>query len=1040
MRQPEGTTQASQRGVTKKEEKIAVEEISHKEMKKELAKGESVYACFLKENLTNDIPDQRTEKDISKLPKEYQYYAKLFEKETGSSALPAHQPWDHEIPLMEGKQPTFGPIYSCSEKELEALREYLRENLEKGFIRPSTSPAEYPILFVPKKNGKLRLCVDYRQLNSITIKNRYPLPRIDELMDRVHGAKWFTKFDLQGAYNLIRMKEGEEWKTAFRTRYGHYEYCVMPFGLTNAPASFQSLINNALREYLDKICVVYLDDILIYSKTKKEHKRHVKLILQALKRWNLKIDLDKSQFHKEEVEFLGHIIGVNGIRIDPRKVKAILEWPQPKTLSELQQFLGLANYYRRFIKHYSKRAAPLHRYTNKGVPFIWNEEAEEAFQLLKKAFTEAPVLMIFDPEKEIYMGTDASDYASGAHISQKDDQGKLHPVAFMSRKFSPAELNYQIYDKELLAIVVACEEWRVYLEGAKFPITVYTDHENLVYFTTTKKLNRRQVRWWETLSSLDLKILHRPGRENTQADALSHRPDHLEGVKPVSHAILRQDGEVFIINQHAFATFTLTSDKELEAEIITAYENDTMAKAIKEKTPEQFQVTPEGLILFKNLIYVAGDKLRKQILHDHHDTPGSGHQGVEKTLDRISQSYYWPGLRRTVEKYVDTCDLCWKSRAQRHLPYGQLHPMPTPDRPWETIAWDFIVKLPKSREPLTGAIYDSIWVIADKLTKFAYFIPYKESSGPEDLAYMFARIIYSSHGLPKNIITDRAGLFMDKFWQTFTAKMGTKSKMSSAYHPETDGQVERMNQTLEQYLRCFVNGKQNDWVRYLPMAQYAYNSSRHTVTGITPFYANYGKEAPAFHQPFESTRWEQRASLDVEKLKALHKDLQNEIEFLNQRMAYYYNQHHGKEPNLKEGDEVYLLRKNIATKRPSDKLDYRKLGPFPITKKINDVTYRLKLPEGTKLLPTFHVSLLEPAPKGLRKSTTIEPEIEAIEEDEPEWEVQKILESKYENGALHYLVHWKGYDDDNDSWEPAEYLNCDKLIRKFHRQNPNAAR
>jgi hypothetical protein len=403
----------------------------------------------------------------------------------------------------------------------------------------------------------------------------------------------------------------------------------------------------------------------------------------------------------------------------------------------------------------------------------------------------------------------------------------------------------------------------------------------------------------------------------------------------------------------------------MEPEILQAYEKDTMARTIKEKEPKGFTVTATGLILYKNLIYIAGSSLRDKILHDYHDSPVHGHQGTEKTLERITQNYYWPGLRTSVEKYINTCDLCWKSKSQRHAPYGQLQPMSTPEVPWETIAWDFVVKLPKSKEPLSNAIYDSIWVICDKLTKWAYFIPYKESSGPEELAYEFMKTVYSTHGMPKNIITDRAQLFLDKFWQTFSSKLGLKSKMSSAYHPETDGQTERLNQTLEQYLRCFVSYQQNDWVRYLPLAQFTYNTSKHSITKSTPFYANYGREAIPFRQPFETTRWNQRASLDAEQLKNLHKTLQNDVEFLNTRMAHYYNQRHRKEPSLKEGDKVFLLRTNIKTKRPSDKLDFKKLGPFPITKKINDVTYSIQLPQGTRLLNKFHISLLEPAPKDL---------------------------------------------------------------------------
>ncbi|KAG9939811.1 hypothetical protein KCU85_g10054, partial [Aureobasidium melanogenum] len=296
----------------------------------------------------------------SDIPEQYKKWKRLFQEEENANALPRHQPWDHEIRLEPGKQPTFGPIYALSEKELKTLREYLDENLARGFIRKSESPAGYPILFAPKKDGSLRLCVDYRKLNDITIKNRYPLPNIEELQDRLAKAKWFSKIDLKGAYNLIRMKEGEEWKTAFRTRYGHYEYLVMPFGLTNAPATCQMMINDTLREYLDITVVAYLDDILIYTDGDlNQHIKDVQQVLAKLEERRLKANPKKCEFHVKETEFLGFIIGIDGIRIDPAKITSIKEWPTPKNLKEVQSFLGLANYNRKFISGYSQTALPL---------------------------------------------------------------------------------------------------------------------------------------------------------------------------------------------------------------------------------------------------------------------------------------------------------------------------------------------------------------------------------------------------------------------------------------------------------------------------------------------------------------------------------------------------------------------------------------------------------------------------------------------------------------------------------------------------------
>ena len=391
------------------------------------------------------------------IPQEYQKWKRLFEEEEGLLALPKHQPWDHEIKLIPGSKPTFVPLYPLSEKQLRFQKKYLDDNLAKGFIRKSQSQVAYPMLFVPKKDGELRPCVDYRKLNDITIKNRYPLPNIEELQQRLQGAQWFTSIDLRGAYNLIRMKEGEEWKTAFRTRYGLYEYAVMPFGLTNAPATCQELINDTLREYLDIFVVAYLDDILVYTTgTLATHIQQVHQVLSKLNDRNLKVKPEKCEFHQHNLRFLGFIVGRNGIQIDPEKTRSVSEWPTPKTVKDVQSFLGLANYNRKFIAGYSRIANPLTELTKKEIGFKWEQPQKAAFEALKQATQKSPVLRMFDPKKPILLETDASDYAIGACITQETDEER-HPIAYYSRKMSPAEQNYDIHDKELLAIVSALQ-------------------------------------------------------------------------------------------------------------------------------------------------------------------------------------------------------------------------------------------------------------------------------------------------------------------------------------------------------------------------------------------------------------------------------------------------------------------------------------------------------------------------------------------------------------------------------------------------------
>jgi len=357
--------------------------------------------------------------------------------EEAANALLEHRSYDCKIDLKEGSTPPWGPIYPLSETKLQALREWLKEMEKAGKIQRSTSPARSPILFVPKPNGKgLWLCVDYQGLNKITIPNRYPLLLMQELQDRVQGAQWFTKLDLKNGFNLIRIREGDEWKTAFWTRYGLFEFNVMPFGLTNAPSTFQDMMNHVLSDILDVGVLAHMDDILVYGKTEEKHDRLVKEVLGRLQENGLAVSLEKCVWKVPEVEFLGYIIGRNGIKMSEGKVRVMLSWETPKSLTEVQSFLGFANFYRRFIQDYSRIARPLTKLTKKEAEheWKWNPEAERAFQELKKRFTTAPILAHFDATRPVIIESDTLDFAIGAILSQRDTENRLHPVAFHSRK------------------------------------------------------------------------------------------------------------------------------------------------------------------------------------------------------------------------------------------------------------------------------------------------------------------------------------------------------------------------------------------------------------------------------------------------------------------------------------------------------------------------------------------------------------------------------------------------------------------------------
>jgi hypothetical protein len=380
-------------------------------------------------------------------------------------------------------------IYPLSATELETVRTELQQLVNKGFLRPSVSPYGAPVIFVKKKDGSLRMCVDWRALNKLTIKNRCPIPRIDEMLDRLKGAKYFTKIDLRSGYNQVRVADEDIPKTAINTRYGHFEFLVMHFGLTNAPATFQTLMQHVLRPFLDIFAIVYIDDILIYSSSIDEHLEHIKSILEVLRKHKLYAKESKCEFMKNSVEYLGHIVSDKGVSTDPAKIKAVRDWPTPKDVSEVRSFLGLAGYYRRFVWKFAEIAKALTDLLHKEKAWEWTSECEIGFRKLQQALITAPILQIYNPTIATTIFTDASDFAIGAVLTQKDDSGVHQPIAYESRKLQGAELNYAVHEKEMLAIVHAITLWRHYLEGTEFE--VITDHQSLQYFRTQPTLSRR---------------------------------------------------------------------------------------------------------------------------------------------------------------------------------------------------------------------------------------------------------------------------------------------------------------------------------------------------------------------------------------------------------------------------------------------------------------------------------------------------------------------------------------------------------------------
>ena len=867
--------------------------------------------------------------------------------------IPPDREIEFAIELIPGAAPVSKAPYRLAPMELKELATQLQELLDKGMIRPSVSPWGAPVLFVKKKDGSLRLCIDYRELNKLTIKNKYPLPRIDDLFDQLKDAVHFSKIDLRTGYHQLKIKPEDIPKTAFRTRYGHYEFLVMSFGLTNAPAAFMDLMNRIFKKYLDKCVIVFIDDILIYSKTKEEHAEHLRIVLEILRKEKLYAKWSKCEFWLNQVQFLGHVINKEGIRVDPAKIEAVLNWDKPRTPTEVRSFLGLAGYYRRFVQDFAKIATPLTRLTRKAEKFVWTDKCEESFQELKKRLVTAPVLTLPDEKGNFVIYSDASHKGLGCVLMQ---HGKV--IAYASRQLKDYELRYPTHDLELAAIVFALKIWRHYLYGEKCEI--YTDHKSLKYIFTQKELNMRQRRWLELIKDYECTINYHPGKANVVADALS-RKDKLKMLISSEQLIQefeRLELEVKISGPGNEKLMEIQVEPEIIQKILRCQQR-IGEEDMNNITGEERKCTKdkEGILRFNSRIWVPNvQELKREILQEAHQSRYSIHPGSTKMYRDLKEYYWWPNMKKEIALWINSCLTCQKVKAEHQRPSGLLQPLEIPEWKWEHITMDFVVGL-----PLTKGKYDAIWVIVDRLTKSAQFVPINERYSLEKLANLYMKEIVSKHGVPVSIVSDRDPRFTSRFWKMFQECLGTKLNMSTAYHPQTDGQSERTIQTLEDMLRVCVVDFKGNWDDYLPLIEFSYNNSFHASIGMPPFEALYGRKC---RSPLYWDEVGERKILGPE----LVQQTKEKIELIRQRLvaaqnrqSKYANQHR-KDIEFETGDLVLLKVspwKGVLRFGKKGKLSPRFIGPFEILKRVGKVAYELALPPNLQHIHNvFHVSML----------------------------------------------------------------------------------
>lgn len=782
---------------------------------------------------------------------------------------------------------------------------------------------------------------DWRALNEMTVRDSTTLPNMYEMLDSLREASIFSKMDLNGGFNQIRVKDEDAHKTAIRTPLGNYEFLVMPMGLTNAPATFQRMMNRVLGPLIGKCVIVYLDDILVYSSSPAEHLQHLDEVLRLLRLEKLYAKPKKCLIAASEVSFLGHTVGKGKLSMDASKVEAVLTMQAPTDVRSMRRFLGCTNYFRRFIADYANISAPLHALTHKKVEFIWTPSCHEAFTALKRALSVAPVLRLPDFAAPFIVSTDASLLAVGAVLLQENANGERHAVAYRSHALDPTQQNWPTHDRELFAIVDAVVDWRYYLEGRR-KFLVETDHRPLLHIMKQRELSPKQLRWITKLADFNFDITYTPGSEQVVADCLS-RPE------------LGGAGQV---------TSSVAQFYNWRASCVEAYDRDYFFKDLNLSAPNTKFVKREGLLYLEEegaapRLCIPTAKLRLQLLEELHDVPYAAHPGRDKMLHVLTASYFWPRMSRDIAEFVASCDRCQRCKPRTQKLAGLHKPLEVPAGPWLSVSMDFMTDLPRTRRGR-----DAMMVVVDRFSKMAHFTACHKDDTASDVAELYIRDVFRLHGLPQEIVSDRDPKFTSELWKELWKQLNTKLSMSTASHPQSDGQTERVNRVINEMVRKLLTDYGPDWEALLPHIEFAYNNGLQASIGTTPFYAVYAQHP---RTPVNILGREGN-SLPAANLISRHREIQHAIHdaiiVAQQRQAKNVNEHRV-DIKYSVGDELFVSADRVHGGPPmaTEKAKWQDLwrGPYVVTKCVGSHAYELAMPEWFTGHNVFNITHLSKA-------------------------------------------------------------------------------